>query len=348
VLIAGATGAGKGSVIWSLVRTLAPAVRVGLVQVWVCDPKGGMEFAAGKRLFARFAATPEEIAELLEAAVAAMRARAVRLAGLSRLHAPRPGDPLLVVVVDELASLTAYAADRDVKRRVGAALGLLLSQGRAAGVAVIGAVQDPRKDVVAFRDLFPVRVALRMTEAAQVDLVLGDGAHERGAYAERIPVELPGVGFVLTDADPAPVRVRASWISDAEIAAIVDVYGAPSATQPHDSPAPAPAPAPSAPRGLRPAAGWVPDVTAVAAGWPALPAAGLPGPDGSDGSNGSVAPVEPWGAPPAADTAAGFDVGGGEHGAAGGGDETDWEAFAADYRRRHGLADDDAPPSPGG
>src|SRR3712207_9561648 len=56
VLIVGATGSGKGSVIWSIVRALAGGVGTGLVQLWGLDPKGGMELGIGRPLFARFAA----------------------------------------------------------------------------------------------------------------------------------------------------------------------------------------------------------------------------------------------------------------------------------------------------
>jgi S-DNA-T family DNA segregation ATPase FtsK/SpoIIIE len=178
VLVAGATGAGKGSVLWSTIRGLGPAVRAGLVELWVCDPKGGMELAFGAPMFSRFAVDLPSIADLLDDAVSVMRSRAGRLRGLARLHTPTVGEPLIVVVVDEIASLTAYVTDRDLKRRLSATLPLLLSQGRAPGVVVLAAVQDPRKDVLPFRDLFPVRVALRMTEAEQVDLVLGTGARD--------------------------------------------------------------------------------------------------------------------------------------------------------------------------
>ncbi|GAA1979519.1 hypothetical protein GCM10009799_00820 [Nocardiopsis rhodophaea] len=34
VLVAGVTGSGKGSVIWSAVRAMLPAIRSGLVRVW--------------------------------------------------------------------------------------------------------------------------------------------------------------------------------------------------------------------------------------------------------------------------------------------------------------------------
>ncbi|TCJ33333.1 FtsK/SpoIIIE domain-containing protein [Parafrankia sp. BMG5.11] len=224
LLIAGATGAGKGSVLWSVIRGLGPAVRAGLVELWVCDPKGGMELAFGEPLFTRFATTTEAIADLLDDAVSVMQDRTARLRGVTRLHTPTRGEPLIVLVVDEIASLTAYVTDRDVKKRIGAALPLLLSQGRAPGVVVLAAVQDPRKEVLPFRDLFPVRVALRMTEAEQADLVLGSGARDRGARADEIPVSLPGVGYVLHEGQPEPVRVRASFVDDTEISRTVWSY----------------------------------------------------------------------------------------------------------------------------
>ena len=96
VLVVGATGAGKGSVIWSLLLQLAPLVRAGLVSVWAVDPKGGMELAAGRSLFARFAHGDSDtaagyeatFAEVLEDAVAVMRRRQDRLRGVTRLHEP--------------------------------------------------------------------------------------------------------------------------------------------------------------------------------------------------------------------------------------------------------------------
>jgi S-DNA-T family DNA segregation ATPase FtsK/SpoIIIE len=241
VLVAGATGAGKGSVLWSTVRALAPYVAAGLVQLWVADPKGGMELAFGEPMFTRFATTATEIADLLDDAVSLMQARTATLRGVTRLHTPTVTDPLIVVVVDEIASLTAYVTDRDLKRRLGAAMPLLLSQGRAPGVVVLAAVQDPRKDVLPFRDLFPVRVALRMNEPEQADLVLGDSAHDRGARCEDIPEALPGIGYVRADNSPDPIRVRAAWIDDDEIRRIADTYRPPSATQnpgPNEGPSP--------------------------------------------------------------------------------------------------------------
>jgi S-DNA-T family DNA segregation ATPase FtsK/SpoIIIE len=211
-------------VLWSIIRGLGPAVRDGLVKLWVLDPKGGMELAAGRPLFDRFAyATAEALADMLEAAVKVMQERAARLMGHTRLHTPSTDEPLIVVVVDELASLTAYA-ERDDKRRISAALSLLLSQGRAVGVVVVAALQDPRKEVLPFRDLFPTRIALALVEAEQTDLVLGRGARQRGADCSRIPLTQPGTAWVWCDGETEPTRVRASWVSDDDIAALAQDY----------------------------------------------------------------------------------------------------------------------------
>lgn len=231
LLIGGATGSGKGSVLWSIIIGPGPAIRARLVEVWAIDPKGGMELSAGGRLFARFSygdGDPDgyesDFAKTLEAAVEIMRARQTSLRGRVRVHTPTVAEPLVVVVVDELASLTAYVSDRDAKRRIANALSLLLSQGRAVGVTVIGALQDPRKEILPFRDLFPTRIALRLNEATQVGMILGDGARARGAVCHQIPESLPGVGYVALDGQAEPVRVRFSWVADDQIAAMADMY----------------------------------------------------------------------------------------------------------------------------
>jgi DNA segregation ATPase FtsK/SpoIIIE, S-DNA-T family len=90
VLIAGATGAGKASLLWSIVRTLLPAMVAGLVRVWAADPKL-MELAYGRAIFdryGRYAATAEAIVAMLEDAVAQMQARAAIFAGRHREHTP--------------------------------------------------------------------------------------------------------------------------------------------------------------------------------------------------------------------------------------------------------------------
>ena len=237
LLIAGATGSGKGSVLWSILHAVSPGIRSGLVEAWGIDPKGGMEFAMGQHLFTRYcyghdqadddgdqadnegegAAHELAFAEVLEEAVAIMQARQFRLRGFTRWHTPTEEEPLILIVIDELASLTAYVNDRDAKRRIRSALSMLLSQGRAVGVSVVAALQDPRKDVLPFRDLFSLRIALRLTEREQVDMVLGDGYRARGARCDRIPTSLPGVAYVVEDGIPEPARIRFAYLSDHDI-----------------------------------------------------------------------------------------------------------------------------------
>jgi S-DNA-T family DNA segregation ATPase FtsK/SpoIIIE len=231
LLIAGSTGAGKGSVLWSLLRGLGPEIRDGRVAVWAIDPKGGMELGPGRALYARFAvptlddAPYAQIVGLLEDAVAVMRQRAGGLADeLVRKHIPTVGEPLILVVVDEIANLTAYLTDRKAKERIATALGLLLTQGRAVGVCVVAALQDPRKEVLQFRNLFPTRVGLRLDEPVQVDMVLGDGAHDQGAECDRITRALAGVGYMRIDGIREPTRFRAAYVDDDEIAQMAIDY----------------------------------------------------------------------------------------------------------------------------
>jgi S-DNA-T family DNA segregation ATPase FtsK/SpoIIIE len=223
VLVAGATGAGKGSVIWSAIRGLLPALRVGLVQIWALDPKL-MELSYGRAIFGdHYAADPAACADLLDAAVKVMQERAGRFAGVQRNHTPTVDDPFVLLVVDEVAFLTAYQSDKGLRQRITSALATLTTQGRAVGVGVLAALQDPRKEVMNIRNLFPDKIALRLDESEQVDMVLGDGARDRGALADLIsprPETGAGVGYVRLETSPDPIRIRAAYVSDADIRAM--------------------------------------------------------------------------------------------------------------------------------
>jgi S-DNA-T family DNA segregation ATPase FtsK/SpoIIIE len=222
VLLIGATGSGKGSVLWSLLAGVGPAIRDGLVRVVGIDPKGGMELGFGRELFAELhtidgTTGDAQVVAVLEELAAEADHRAGLLAGKVRTLAPSVAMPFLLIVVDELASLTAFITDSKLRNRAEAALGRLLTKGRAPGMCVIGAVQDPRKEVVRYRDLFPTRIALRLAEAGQVDLALGDGARRRGARCHLIPETSPGVGYVVEDGTAAVTRVRAAYLTDDDV-----------------------------------------------------------------------------------------------------------------------------------
>ncbi len=225
ILGVGSTGAGKGSVLHSMLRALAVGIRDGLVEPWGFDPKGGMELAFAKSMFARlFTGDRESMAAGLEECVALMDERTAQLAGVTRCHTPTVASPLRVIVIDELAALTALC-DRKTAARVEKALGSLLTQGRAAGVVVVAFLQDPGKDVISYRNLFTTRIALRVGEANEVDMVLKEGARDRGALADLIPKSLPGVGYVRDDSDAEPIRVRAAYCTDDDIRALAGTYG---------------------------------------------------------------------------------------------------------------------------
>jgi DNA segregation ATPase FtsK/SpoIIIE, S-DNA-T family len=134
----------------------------------------------------------------------------------------------VIVLVDEVAFLTAYHPDKQLRERVKAALATLTTQGRAVGYCVVAALQDPRKEVMSIRNLFPDRIAMRLDEPEQVDMVLGDGARDRGATADLIspdPATGAGVAFVRLEADLDPVRARAAWVADADIRAMAASCG---------------------------------------------------------------------------------------------------------------------------
>ncbi|MGY4101315.1 FtsK/SpoIIIE domain-containing protein [Nocardia sp. R16R-3T] len=225
ILLAGATGSGKGSVLWSLVAGLGPAIKAGLVDVYLGDPKGGAEFGAGEdRLFVRFATDTTTILAMLREAEQTMRERlaGMRHAGI-RKHVPTPDEPLILIIIDEAAALSSYAT-REQQEEFRRLTGMLLSQGRAAAVSVVAALQDPSKETMPNRQLFPIRIGLRLDEPTQTTMVHGQGSRDRGAHCDRISEHTPGVGYVGEDGTTEFVRVRAFWVSDDAIDRIVELY----------------------------------------------------------------------------------------------------------------------------
>ncbi|MFI2284529.1 FtsK/SpoIIIE domain-containing protein [Nocardia beijingensis] len=236
ILLAGATGSGKGSVLWSIIAALGPAIKAGLVDLYLADPKGGAEFGKGEnRLFVRFATDNTTILAMLTEAVELMRERLARMraAGLRKI-VPSTDEPLILIIIDEAASLSSYAS-REEQQEFRRLTGLLLSQGRAAAVSVIAALQDPSKETMPNRQLFPVRIGLRLDEPTQSAMVHGQGARDRGARCDEISDQTPGVGYVGEDGSSEFVRVRAFFVSDDDIDAIVDAFSpAPEITSPSE------------------------------------------------------------------------------------------------------------------
>lgn len=227
-LVAGSSGSGKASLVWGLLLGLVQPIHSGLIEVWGIDRKGGMELAMGRDLLTRFAADAAHSVALLEDAVDQMQDRARKLAGITRQHMPTANSPTVIVLIDELAALTAYETDREMLRRANAAIATLASQGRAVGFIVFACLQDPRKETLPARGLFTQTVGLRLRDRIETAMVLGDGAVAAGALSHEISPSMPGVAFVLAENGGPPQRVRAAYASDEQIRDAALTYFAPN------------------------------------------------------------------------------------------------------------------------
>ncbi|WP_226360746.1 FtsK/SpoIIIE domain-containing protein [Pseudonocardia sp. ICBG1142] len=215
-LVAGATGAGKGSLMWAPLCAIAPAIGDGLVRVNGIDPKG-MELAYGRGVFHRYAVTSKDALALLDDLVESMEARKREYAGATRLVPVTRDTPLEIVEFDEIGALLRYGGDRKTREAITDRVALLTTQGRALGYTVRGYVQEPTKDTVPVRELFPRRICLRVASKSHVSMVLGDHAYDRGAWANRIGEDEPGVGYLFGDGIREPLRIRAGWVSDGAV-----------------------------------------------------------------------------------------------------------------------------------
>ncbi|OJY45019.1 FtsK/SpoIIIE domain-containing protein [Pseudonocardia sp. 73-21] len=220
-LTAGSTGAGKNSVMWSPIVSLAPVIRDGLVRVSGIDPKG-MELAYGRRVFHRYAVSSKDALALLDDLIEGMEARKVAFAGRVRLVPITREHPLELVEFDEIGALMRYVSDRKTREAMTERVALLTTQGRALGYTVRGYVQEPTKDTVPVRELFPRRICLRVASKSHVGMVLGEHAYDRGAWANRIGEHEPGVGYLFGEGVREPLRVRAGWVPDETIKELED------------------------------------------------------------------------------------------------------------------------------
>ena len=229
VLVVGESGAGKGSVEWSIVEQLAPRIRAGLVRVVAIDPKV-LELGRGRELWDEWIPGRGDwtvrVADVLEREVDAMNRRGdSMLERFADKHEATVDEPLTLVFIDELVRVTRTVPDRDVRRRIENALLDLLSNGRAPGWVVVACTQEPAQSVVGVvRDFFPVRVCLRVASAVDVDMTLGSEARtQHGADAHMIdPDNEQGVGYVWSEGRKGVERVRFNYLDTPAIRALVD------------------------------------------------------------------------------------------------------------------------------
>ncbi len=227
-LTVGCSGAGKGSVFWGIAGGFGPAVAAGLVHLIGIDLKYGIELSVGARLFTKVATTEADAVKTLAALEKLMDKRGAQMAGTARQHIPTKSAPLIVLLIDELAGMTAYMSDPALRKEAAASLSRILTKGRALGIVVAAFLQDPRKEVLPMRGLFTQTIALRLRSRDEVTMVLGDGMAD-SAPAHRISPDTPGTGYVVAE-DGQVSRVRSDFWTDDQIRSTAKQYGRESTT----------------------------------------------------------------------------------------------------------------------
>jgi S-DNA-T family DNA segregation ATPase FtsK/SpoIIIE len=209
-LIGGTTGSGKSG---GLNVLLANLVACRDVVIWAVDLKGGMELKPWEPCLDRLATTPQAATRLLADAVAVLLGRADSLASIGRREwQPSPQAPALLVLIDEYAELAEQAPEAMIHTDTIARLG------RALAVTLVAATQRPTQQVMgqgAVRSQMDVRIAFRVRERRDVDLVLGQGMLKAGWDAHTL--NAPGKFLISAPGHDIPRRARAYLVTDDDV-----------------------------------------------------------------------------------------------------------------------------------
>lgn len=211
-LTGGIAGSGKSGILNVIVANLAACADVVL---WAIDLKGGMELRPWASCLDRLATTPAEATRMLRDAVGILEARAGAMGeGSARVWNPSPQHPALIVIVDEYAELAenaplaADAADSVARR------------GRAVAVTLLAATQRPTQQAMgkgAVRSQMDIRIALRVRERRDADLILGQGMLAAGWHAHTL--NAPGKFLISAEGFDYPRRARGYLVTDEDVAA---------------------------------------------------------------------------------------------------------------------------------
>lgn len=154
--------------------------------------------------------------DLLKQLQVAMDARYRELLDTGRRKITRDsGQPVVLVVFDELAYFSATVGDSRQQKEFVGLVRDLVARGRAAGIIVVAATQRPSADIIptSLRDLFGYRWAFRCTTDASSDVILGHGWAVEGYTAARIDPTARGVGWLIAEGG-IPRRMKAAYLSD--------------------------------------------------------------------------------------------------------------------------------------
>lgn len=202
--------------------------------LWGVDLKGGMELRPWASCLDRLATTPDEANALFRDAVRVLNRRAkAKAASGERVHDPSPGDPALVIVVDEYAKLSDESVDcaDSVARR-----------GRTVAVTLVAATQKPTQAAMGkdttVRSMMDTRICLRVRERRDVDLVLGQGSLAAGWHAHQLTH--PGEFLISDPEHSVPDKNRVYLITDDNVTRYAAECAPARPALPDSDPEPAP------------------------------------------------------------------------------------------------------------
>ena len=234
LLIAGTTGSGKSVCTNSLIISLLYKATPEEVRLIMVDPKMvelGI-YNGIPHLLIPVVTDPKKAAGALQWAVTEMMKRyrlfsevGVRDLASYNAHAAKTEGmekmPQIVVVIDELADLMLVAA-----KEVEESICRVAQMGRAAGMHLVIATQRPSADVITglMKANIPSRIAFAVASSLESRIILDTTGAEK----------LVGKGDMLWFplGSGKPLRVQGCFISDEEVAAVVDFIKENSGTAP--------------------------------------------------------------------------------------------------------------------